>query len=83
MEGIVPDRFAAGCAFIEQFGAFPIDRNVALAYAEISRSLRAAGEHIGDNDLWIAATALTHQLPVVTRNIDHFRRVKHLQIVSY
>lgn len=38
---------------------------------------------IGTNDLWIAATALVHGLPVVTRNTAEFGRVHSLQVVSY
>jgi tRNA(fMet)-specific endonuclease VapC len=83
IEGVAPGQLAAGCAFIEQFGIFPLDRAVALTYAEVSRSLRAAGARIGDNDLWIGATALAHEQRLVTRNASHFRRLKHLQILTY
>ena len=38
---------------------------------------------IGGNDLWIAATALVYRMPVVTRNVRHYRRVPALQVVDY
>jgi predicted nucleic acid-binding protein len=41
------------------------------------------GTLIGSNDLWIAATALEHSLPLVTRDIDHFRRIPDLQLIGY
>ena len=31
----------------------------------------------------IAATALVHDYPVVTRNVDHFERIEGLEVVSY
>lgn len=42
--------------------------------------LRAAGQLVGPNDLWIAATALAYEKPVVTRNVEHFTRVAHLEV---
>ncbi len=38
---------------------------------------------IGANDLWIAAAALTYDVAVVTRNVDHFSRVPDLRVVGY
>jgi predicted nucleic acid-binding protein len=49
----------------------------------VSRSLRTAGEPIGDHDLWIAALALQHGRTVVSRNEQHFRRVPGLSFRPY
>lgn len=38
---------------------------------------------IGANDLWIAASALEHHLPLLTRNADEFRRVTDLEVIDY
>jgi predicted nucleic acid-binding protein len=40
-------------------------------------------ELIGANDLWIAASALEHRLPLLTRNPREFRRVPELTVVAY
>jgi predicted nucleic acid-binding protein len=61
----------------------PVDEHTALEYGRITRRLRDAGELIGSNDLWIAATALRHDLPLATGNAAHFRRVKGLEVVGY
>ncbi len=42
--------------------ALPVDRTVAARYGE----LRAASRRRPTNDLWIAATALAHDLTLVT-----------------
>jgi predicted nucleic acid-binding protein len=65
------------------FDVLPIDEQTAYRYAEITRHLRPAGLLIGTNDLWIAACALRHDGPLVTRNADEFRRVPGLRIVQY
>ncbi len=38
---------------------------------------------MGDNDLWIAATALAEDLPLVTRDARHLGRVAGLRLLSY
>ena len=38
---------------------------------------------IGANDLWIGAAGLAYGIPVVTRNLDHFRRIPRLEVISY
>ena len=37
----------------------------------------------GANDMWIAATALAHAQPLLTRNAREFARVPGLQVESY
>ena len=61
----------------------PIDERTALTYARLTRNLRASGRMIGTNDLWIAASSLRHDLPLVTANVAEFRRVDGLQVVAY
>ncbi|NJD18047.1 MAG: type II toxin-antitoxin system VapC family toxin [Gemmatimonadetes bacterium] len=60
-----------------------VDEETALTYASITRTLRAGGALIGANDLWIAATSLCHDAPLVTADVEHFRRVDGLRVVSY
>ena len=62
---------------------FPVDDDVAARYGTLSRHLRAAGESIGANDTWIAATALSLGCPLLTRNRAHFERVPNLRIETY
>lgn len=48
----------------------PIDEQVALHWAGLRAHLAEAGRRVNVNDLWIAATALAHGLPVVTQDSD-------------
>lgn len=56
---------------------------VSWRYGALYRYLKTNGLLIGGNDLWIAATALAHDLPLVTRNEGHFRRIPDLAVVTY
>ncbi|HET9949547.1 MAG TPA: type II toxin-antitoxin system VapC family toxin [Longimicrobiales bacterium] len=53
------------------------------AYGRAFAHLRDNGMLIGSNDLWIAAAAIAHDLPLVTRNARHFRRVPSLRVLAY
>lgn len=60
-----------------------VDQAVASTYAALARSLRKSGRMIGSNDLWIAATAVCHELPLVTADLADFGRVPRLTLVGY
>ena len=47
-----------------------VDASVAAAWARLRVHLAEAGRRLNVNDLWIAATALAHELPVVTQDDD-------------
>ena len=50
--------------------------------SRIQRQLLESGKQLGENDNWIAATALTLGLRLVTRD-DAFRRVPRLRVIGY
>jgi len=51
----------------------PIDETTAAAWGMIVARREAKGRPIGVMDAWIAATAQTHELTLVTRNAADFR----------
>ena len=51
-------------------------------YAEIRRELRTLGKPIPSNDLWIAALAREHRLPLVSLD-QHFEAVPGLRVLSW
>jgi predicted nucleic acid-binding protein len=56
------------------------DVDVARVYGQIRAELESAGKMPGEADLQIAATALFHDLALVTGNVRHFERVPGLRI---
>ena len=62
------------------FQPLPIDGAVARAYAAVAFAVKNAGgtPRARVMDLWIAATALSHGVPVFTRNRDDFKALEEL-----
>jgi predicted nucleic acid-binding protein len=48
----------------------PIDERAAASWALLRQRLATLGRRLNVNDLWIAATALAHDLPIVTQDAD-------------
>ncbi len=69
--------------FFEPFTSLPFDDSCADQYGSIRSELERAGTPIGPNDLIIAATAMTHDLVLVTNNVREFGRVAGLQIEDW
>ena len=53
------------------------DRETAEHYARLFVQLKRAGTPVPDNDLWIAALALQHDLLLITRD-KHFENIPQL-----
>ena len=70
-------------AFLSPFYVLPSTPDVSWHYGRAYRHLMDNGQLIGANDLWIAATGLAYHMPVVTRNVEHFRRVPGLEVEAY
>lgn len=73
---------AENLARIEQFAAatqvLSCDAVTAWIYGEVRDGLRLKGRPIPENDIWIAAVAIQHDLMLVTRD-DHFNEVGNLR----
>jgi len=73
-------------AFVESvlhgYVAVPITHRIARVHAHVWAELEAAGRMIGAHDLWIAATALTHDLAIATLDRRDFERVPGLRVVT-
>ena len=55
----------------QRFEALPVDGAVSDAWALLVSRLRAAGRKVPINDSWIAATAIAHQVPIVTQDAGY------------
>jgi predicted nucleic acid-binding protein len=50
--------------------ALPVDEAVTRAWAQMRAYVGASGKKVRVNDMWIAATAAAHEIPVVTQDTD-------------
>lgn len=66
----------------EQSDVLPVSASTAREYAQVRERLRAAGKPIPENDVWIAALAMEHGKPVVSRDV-HFDSVQGLKRVGW
>lgn len=66
--------------FLSGFATLPITDAVVDHFAFARSLLRSQGRLIPDFDLVIAATALAHDLALMTRNRRHFERVEGLRL---
>ncbi len=65
-------------ATLPVFDVLAVDEETAHAYAELRAALKRSGRSIPANDTWIAALALQHGLPVLTRD-EHFDAIPGIE----
>ena len=82
-EAFASDQREKSDRFLAPFRVLWPDSETVWTASRVSRSLSGAGRKIGDHDAWIAALAIQHQMPVVTRNEKHFRNVAGLVVQAY
>lgn len=76
-------RYEQRLRLVEQeFPPLPINGVTAAHYAALRRELAAKGRPIPWHDLWIAAQARQHRLPVLSRD-EHFDVVPDLERISW
>ena len=71
--------------FLERLKAVvvvPSDDEVCREYGRLKARLQKAGIVVADNDLWIAACALRHSVPLISNNRKHFEKISGLQLIS-
>jgi tRNA(fMet)-specific endonuclease VapC len=61
----------------------PLTDEIVVQAAEIYGDLYRKGQLITDADILIPATALVHDLVLVTENVAHFQRIPGLRIESW
>ena len=69
--------------FLLPFQMVGLNEPIVECFAEIRSYLRRRGEIISDFDIILAATALQHDLTVLTFNTRHFERIPDLRIYRF
>ncbi|MDO8753876.1 MAG: type II toxin-antitoxin system VapC family toxin [Anaerolineales bacterium] len=58
------------------------DTETSRVYGEIKRALSVKGHPIPENDIWIAAIAIQHDLVLISRDA-HFKEVDNLKVKAW
>ena len=69
--------------FFQGFHLLPLDEAAMNQYCLLWGIMAKAGRAVDYPDLWIAASAVSRGVPVLTRNPKHFERIPELDVVSY
>jgi tRNA(fMet)-specific endonuclease VapC len=67
-------------SFLKNFQLVNLSLPIIEKFAEVRAHLRRKGQMISDIDIFLAATALHHDLVVLTYNKKHFERIPDLRV---
>ena len=67
----------------ELFAIIDVNRSVMDIFGEIKNNLSDKGKVIEDMDLLIAATAMSHNLTLVTNDVSHFKKIDGLRLENW
>lgn len=65
-------------AALRRYVVIPYDRDLAWAWARVVAACEDAGRPIAPADAWIAATALRHDVPLLSNNLKHYEAAETL-----
>ena len=60
----------------------PADIRTCRLWADVRAHRRSVGRPVSPQDAWIAATALRHQIPLITHNAKDFEAIENLEIIT-
>jgi tRNA(fMet)-specific endonuclease VapC len=69
--------------FVSHLEVLPYDAKASQHYGQIKAALEKKGQIIGENDIHIAAHAISHGLILVSNNVREFKRVPNLALENW
>lgn len=66
---------------LSAFNIVPFTSKIALKSAEIYLSLRSKNQTLEIKDIFIGATGIIYNMPLLTLNIKHFERIPDLNLI--
>lgn len=68
--------------FLENYPVMEVSKTTAHHYGELKSYLKSVGKPIPENDIWIAALAIEHEMVLVSAD-QHFNHIKQLETVTW
>jgi tRNA(fMet)-specific endonuclease VapC len=78
-----PKRLVGLEDFLAGITILPTEVTIARKFGELRADLLDAGQPTPTMDLWIAATAIVHDLTLVTHNTADFERIPELTVTDW
>ena len=69
--------------FVSHLEVLPYDAKASQHYGQIKAALEKKGQIIGENDIHIAAHAISHGLILVSNNVRELKRVPNLALENW
>lgn len=69
--------------FLNNFTDVWPDKETVRVYSKLFSDLKRRNQLLGPHDMWIAASSLRHDYPLLTDNVKEFSRVPGLRIENY
>ena len=67
---------------VQKFAVHPYDPALCAVWAQVSHDAMKNGRPIEPADVWIAATAMLHGLPLITHNASDYHGLDGLTIIT-
>lgn len=77
-----PQRVQRLEATLQNYLVIPFDVAVCRLWGQVRAACQTVGQPISVQDAWIAATALQHNIPLVTHNPSDFQAIQGLTIIT-
>lgn len=68
---------------LSKFRILPLTADIARISSKVQAQVTRSGKPIGLNDIYISATAMRHDIELVSRNTKHFGAVSGLRFRGY
>jgi tRNA(fMet)-specific endonuclease VapC len=68
--------------YLANYVIIPVDQPLCREWAQIRADRQNMGRVISPQDAWIAATAIRHNLPLITHNRKDFQEIPNLQLIN-
>jgi len=78
----VEENKRAVYTFLFYSSFIPIDEQITARYAMVRHQLKKIGRPLPENDIWIGATCLQIDVPLLTRD-THFQHIESLKVITW
>lgn len=68
--------------YLSNYLVIPVDQPLCREWAQVRIERQRIGRPISPQDAWIAATALRHDLPLITHNVKDFLEISNLRLMT-